>query len=85
MGQDWVGEKKILLWMRIPNFKASHPEDDFPLASLLPPKSSCYLHPLEKTNKSSYFREINEYLELGLAQFVVSGLYYNIYFCIPTV
>lgn len=49
------------------NFKTSHAEDDFPLASLLPPKSSCYLHPLEKTNKSSYFREINVYLELGLA------------------
>lgn len=48
------------------NFKTSHAEDDFPLAALLPPKSSCYLHPLEKTNKS-YFREINVYLELGLA------------------
>lgn len=47
--------------------KASHSEDDFPLASLLPPKSSCYPHPLEKTSKFSYFSDINVYLELGLA------------------
>lgn len=67
------------------NFKTSHPEDDFPLTSSLPSKSSCYLRPLEKINKFSYFREINVYLEHGLASFIVSGLYYNIYFCIPTV
>jgi len=47
--------------------KTSHPEDDFPLAFSLLPKSCCYLCPLEKNNKSSYFREINVYLELGLA------------------
>lgn len=61
------GKKDSIFWVRIINFKTSRPEDDFPLASLLPPKSSCYLHPLEKTSKSSYFREINVYLELGLA------------------
>lgn len=41
--------------------------NDFPLASLLPPKSSCYLHPQEKASKSSCFREIIMCLELGLA------------------